>query len=997
MRGQRRCRWMSSRALALRCQGEACGCVVMTAAPLRLGIAAVALALLGGLAAPAGAQVIAGRGFGESVVGFQDVNGNGVLDCLEPVTIRAAYVDPASDTATGSVTGQMSAPFAGAGGLAFIPGSVEIDRVFSVGDCVATIAGGNDPGDVAATVNFSCGPPHGNGPGAQGGNVVAFLYRAAFQNTAPSFTAVLRGTTSDGLDLRPRLTQSAGIGTVCPAGGGTPSVTVLKTVAGTGLPGSTLLYTISATDLSGLGLGGVQLTDEIPQHTVFDAAASSPGWVCPAASAGSLCRLPAGNLGPDGTVTRYFAVDLVPALPAGVSAVSNTACARSGPSTVVGCGSVATPTAGRVSLTMVKSLASGTGTPGGTVVYDLRVVNSGTQDSGPVILGETVPADTSWAGGGGWSCSGAGAGSSCSLAVGNVAAGGGAASAQFAVVVASPLPAGVTSIVNTACASATASSGAPGGPGLGGPGGPGGAGGPGDSGGPGEQQSCSTATIPTTGMALLAVQKTVAGTGAPGSNLVYSITVQNTGNQGAANVTVSETVPGLTTYVAAASSPAWVCAGTAAGSTCTAAIAALPAGASTVLTYAVAIASPLPASASLVTNQACAAAPGLASACGATSIPTTGQPSLHLAKSYAGGAVLPGAVLPFTLTVSNSGNQDLAGALLTETVPALSSFDAGGSDARWLCTAVAAGSSCTLDLGSLPAGTSRAVAFAVRAAAALPAAAVIANAACVTGRDPEIEAAGRPAARTALGTALRQLRRGARPAQVAALQACGSVETPPALDIDTTLAAAVVGHGGPALPGDRIHYILTVPNGTGATLTMLLAAASLDANTALVAGSVTTSQGTVTAGNGAGDAAVAVVLGDLAAGGTATVEWDVTVHANLPPGLTLVAAQAETTGGNVPPDESGPPPPPSTPGPTETPVAAGTLPPPPQAIPTLGDWGLGAMIALLGGTAAAVMRRRRRQAAAVAAGAPARAGADEDADADADANAGADAGAGACG
>ncbi|HEV3075300.1 MAG TPA: IPTL-CTERM sorting domain-containing protein [Thermoanaerobaculia bacterium] len=929
-------------------------------APRRLGISGLALALLVGLAAPAGAQVIAGRGFGESVVSFQDVNGNGVLDCLEPVTIRAAYVDPVADTATGSVTGQMMAPFAGANGLAFIPGSVELDRVFSVGDCVATIAGGNDPSDVAATVSFSCGPPRSNGPGAQGGNVVAFLYRAAFRGTVPSFTAVMRGTTSDGLDLRPQLTQSAGIGTVCPAGGGTPSVTVLKTVAGTGLPGSTLLYTISATDRSGLGLGGVQLTDEIPQNTVFDAAASSPGWVCPAGSAGSLCRLPAGNIGPDGTVTRYFAVDLAPALPAGVSAVSNTACARSGPSTVVGCGSVATPTAGTVSLTMVKSLASGTGAPGGTIVYDLRVVNSGTQDSGPVTISETVPADTSWAGGGGWSCSGAGVGSSCSLAVGNVAAGGGAAGAQFAVVVASPLPAGVTSIVNTACANAAGSPSPPGGPG-----------GPGEPGGPGDQPSCSTATVPTTGMPLLAVHKTVAGTGAPGSNLIYSIAVQNTGNQGAANVTVSEAVPGLTTYVAAGSSPAWVCAGSAAGASCTAAIASLPAGASTVLTYVVAIASPLPAGASVVTNQACAAAPGLPSACGATSIPTTGQPSLHLAKSYGGGAVLPGAVLPFTLTVSNSGNQDVGAALLTETVPALSSFDAGASDARWLCAGVAAGSSCTLDLGGLPAGTSQAVAFAVRAAAALPAAAVIANAACVTGRDPQIEAAGR----TALGTALRQLRRGARPAQVAALQACGSVETPPALAIDTTLAAAVVGHGAPALPGDRIHYILTVPNGTGATLTTLLAAASLDANTALVAGSVTTSQGAVTTGNGAGDTTVVVALGDLAAGGTATVEWDVTVHANLPPGLAQVAAQVETTGGNIPPDESGPPPPPSTPGPTETPVTAGTLPPP-QAIPTLGEWGLGAMIVLLGGTAAVVMRRGRRRAAAAAADARARAAAD---------------------
>jgi uncharacterized repeat protein (TIGR01451 family) len=941
MHDQRRCRWMSGRALALRCRAMA-------------GLALLLLA--GGTVAPAGAQIIVGRGFGESFVGFQDVNGNGVLDCLEPVTIRAAYVDPAADTATGSVTGQMVAPFAGASGLAFIPGSVELDRVFSVGDCVATIVGGNDASDVEATVNFSCGPPRNNGPGAQGGNVVAFLYRAFFRSTTPSFTAAMRGTTSDGLDLRPQFTDSSGIGAVCPAGGGTPSVTVLKTVAGTGLPGSTLLYTISATDLSGLGLGGLQLTDEVPQNTVFDAAASSPGWVCPATSAGSLCRLAAGNLDPNGTVTRFFAVDVVPALPAGASVVSNTACARSGPSTVVGCGSVATPTAGMVSLTVAKSLASGTATPGGTVVYDLAVVNSGTQDSGPVTLSETVPANTSWAGGGGWSCSGAAAGSSCTLAVGNVAAGGGSAGAQFAVVVASPLPAAVTSIANTACADA------PGAPGM--------------------NHSCGTATIPTIGMPLLAVHKTVAGTGAPGSHLIYSIAVQNTGNQGAANVTVSEAVPGLTAFVATGSSPAWACAGTAAGASCTAAIGSLPAGASTVLTYVVAIVSPLPASASVVTNQACAAAAGVPAACGATSIPTTGQPSLHLAKTYTGGPVLPGALLPFTLTVSNSGNQDLGAALLTETVPALSSFDAGASDVRWSCAGVAAGSSCTLDLGSLPAGTSQAVAFAVRAAAALPAAAVIANAACVTGRNPEIEGA---ALATVLRTALRQLRRGARPAQLLAPQACGSVETPPALAIDTTLAAAVVGHPEPAVPGDRIHYTLTVPNATAATLTALLAMASLDANTALVAGSVTASQGAVTTGNGAGDATVTVALGDLAAGGTATVEWDVTVNAHLPPGLTRVAAQVETTGGNVPADESGPPPPPSTPGPTETPVAAGTLPPPPppQAIPTLGDWGLGTMILLLGALAAVAIRRRRGPAGAHP-------------DADARARAGAAAGAGPC-
>ncbi|HLX09175.1 MAG TPA: IPTL-CTERM sorting domain-containing protein [Thermoanaerobaculia bacterium] len=892
------------------------------------------LAQLCGMAAapPAGAQVIVGRGFGQSFVSFQDVNGNGVLDCGEPVTLRATYLDPSSDTATGSISGQLAAPAAGTVGLAFIPGSVEIDAATSTG-CVPRIVSGNQPGDTGATVSFSCGPPRqGSAGSGQQSNVVAVLYRAAFSGSSASFTAVMHGTTSDGLDVAPQLVESSMVGAACPAGGAPPSVTVTKTAAGTGIPGSTLLFTIVAADQSGLGLGGLQLTDVVPLDAVFDAAASSPGWVCPSSAAGSLCRLPAGNLAANGTVTRFFAVDLVPALPAGVSAISNTACARSGPATVVGCGSVSAPTAGQVVLTLVKSLGSGTGAPGGTVVYGLTATNSGTQDSGPVTIAETVPANTTWTPGGGWSCSGSGAGAACSLAVGNVPAGGSVAVAPFSVVVTNPLPAGAGSIANTACASA--------------------AGGSGGAGGPGGPPSCSTVTIPTTGAALLAVSKTVAGTGAPGSNLIYSITVQNTGNQGAAGVTVSEAVPALTSFVAAGSSPAWSCAGTGAGASCSAAIASLPAGGSAVLTFVAAVESPLPAGAGAIGNQACAAASGLAAVCAATSTPTTGQPNLRLVKSYGGGAVRPGAVLPFQLTVSNTGNQDLGAAVVSETVPALSSFDAGASDGRWSCAGVAAGSSCTLELSGVAAGTSQAIVFAVRAAASLPAAAAIANAACVTGVSALPEAAAR--------TLRLALRRGERPAAVAAPQACGSVTTPVALAIDTTLAAAVVDHAAPALPGDRIHYTLTVPNATGATLTALAAVAALDPNTVLVSGSVSATQGTVTAGDGMGDTAVAVALGDLAAGGTATVEWDVTVAAHLPPGLTEVAAQVATSGANIPTDESGPPPAPSTPGPTTTPVVAAMVPPPPppHGIPALGPWGLGAMTVLLGGVAAGVLRRR---------------------------------------
>jgi hypothetical protein len=52
--------------------------------------------------------------------------------------------------------------------------------------------------------------------------------------------------------------------------------------------------------------------------------------------------------------------------------------------------------------------------------------------------------------------------------------------------------------------------------------------------------------------------------------------------------------------------------------------------------------------------------------------------------------------------------------VLTETVPALSSFDAATSDGRWSCNGTAAGASCTLSLGAVAPGASQNVVFAVR-------------------------------------------------------------------------------------------------------------------------------------------------------------------------------------------------------------------------------------------------------------------------------------------
>jgi uncharacterized repeat protein (TIGR01451 family) len=126
---------------------------------------------------------------------------------------------------------------------------------------------------------------------------------------------------------------------------------------------------------------------------------------------------------------------------------------------------------------------------------------------------------------------------------------------------------------------------------------------------------------------------------------------------------------------------------------------------------------------------------------------------------------------------------------------------------------------------------------------------------------------------------------------------------------------------GMADAGDTLRYTVVVTNGGTDDATGVVFASGLDPATALVAGSVTTSQGTVTSGNGAGDTAVAVALGTLAAGGgSAAITFDVAIADPLPPGVVQLTCQGTASGDNFP-DTPTDDPDSATPGdPTTTPL-----------------------------------------------------------------------------
>jgi uncharacterized repeat protein (TIGR01451 family) len=174
-----------------------------------------------------------------------------------------------------------------------------------------------------------------------------------------------------------------------------------------------------------------------------------------------------------------------------------------------------------------------------------------------------------------------------------------------------------------------------------------------------------------------------------------------------------------------------------------------------------------------------------------------------------------------------------------------------------------------------------------------------------------------------------------------------------------TLEKDADGNGVPS-PGDTLKYTAVINNtGTGAA-TGVTFSDTPDANTTLVAGSVTTSQGSVSKGNSAGDKWVGVSLGVIPPAGTATITFEVTI--NNPLHVHQIANQAITTGTNFSAVKSDDPGTPQPGDPTIIDVQASPLDHVP-GIPGISFWGGVALILLLGGAMIWVIRRRQIQTA----------------------------------
>lgn len=383
---------------------------------------------------------------------------------------------------------------------------------------------------------------------------------------------------------------------------------------------------------------------------------------------------------------------------------------------------------------------------------------------------------------------------------------------------------------------------------------------------PGETVTCTFTNVNTAlGLSLTKSDDNL--TVAPGDQLIYTLAYANDGLFPALDVVLTERVPAHTTYVGG---PEWECApNTLADAYCVYTVGNLAKGARGQVTFVVQVNATVPAGVTELSNRATIGTALVAEVAADTEkTPVNAAPDLQLAKSAGDATVVPGRSLVYALTYQNVGKQGATGVILTETLPAHTTFDRDGSSNGWQCTAT----SCRLVVGALAAGAQATASFAVKVDNPLPPGVMdLSNSATIAddganGADPT------PANNlAALQTPVNRI-----------IQLLATKSDTLAVDADNDSVPS---------PGDTLEYVITIRNNSNVGVANLIFSDTPDLNTTLLPG-VQSSQGVVTTGNGATDTTVAVAIGALAGNGaTVTIRFRVQIQSKLPLAVTTVQNQ----------------------------------------------------------------------------------------------------------
>ncbi|RMH16904.1 MAG: DUF11 domain-containing protein, partial [Acidobacteria bacterium] len=250
--------------------------------------------------------------------------------------------------------------------------------------------------------------------------------------------------------------------------------------------------------------------------------------------------------------------------------------------------------------------------------------------------------------------------------------------------------------------------------------------------------------------------------------------------------------------------------------------------------------------------------------------PLAPRADLGIAKSAASPELEVGGVGRFLLEVTNAGPSDASGPItVRDPLPAGLGFN-GATGEGWLCASEAGVVTCTHP-GPAAAGSAL-PALEIDVAVAAGAVPEVTNAATVEGATPD-----------------------PNPANDASSVTLAVIETTP--QISATMRDLLVADrdgDGVASPGDVVGYRVEIAN-AGGRATGVAFRALVPPHAALVAGSVSTTAGSITSEDG-----VEVAIGLLDGGTSVSIAFDVEVVNPLPAGVDRLVAQGTVTSAEVP-------------------------------------------------------------------------------------------------
>jgi uncharacterized repeat protein (TIGR01451 family) len=457
-------------------------------------------------------------------------------------------------------------------------------------------------------------------------------------------------------------------------------------------PGDLLVYELSYLNKGSQNATGVVITETVPEHTTFNAGASTSGWQMVDASGVYTFSLGLVPVGSGGAVD--FAVTVSDTLPAGVEIITNTAQiaddGSSGLDEMPADNSDADETIliAAPDLSVAKDDGLDSVEPGQVVTYTLTVENVGTQGATGVVVSDTLPGPTELitASHGGVESDGVVVWTGMELAAGD------SFTRSLTVQVLPSIPARVDFITNTVSVA--------------------------DDGANGEdltvEDNAAEDVDAVEAVPVLALLKMDGRASVkPGEVLTYTLLAKNVGEQAASDLVMSDTLPAHTTYITASQG------GVESNGVVVWAGLEVDVGAQLERTVTVQVNQVIPPGVSTITNQAEIAGPeGVYDS--AQDVDTlVPVPNLILTKEDGEDRVSAEQVVTYTLTIANGGTGEATGVLLSDTLPTATVFVAasdGGDETgpssgvvTWPTFDLAAGASLTRTvtvqvLDAIPAG-----------------------------------------------------------------------------------------------------------------------------------------------------------------------------------------------------------------------------------------------------------------------------------------------------